>query len=467
MNSVLCKRIERSELLKLSLWVVLIIFLSSCGKNDEDVDEMEVEPLEILIHEIRTLCNAEVVIGINSNRIMALGPRLRLSGSYENNQPTDKDAISSNYSFSDELGYTRTFDLNSSDRPYFVRVFFKNGEDNIVYSNTLSIEFNFINDKTTKFQIVKEGYGEASLFQIQNKTYIAGGYIRDGSRILSNERSLFEYYPNESSLQLLNPLPFYFMSGFSFSYNGEGYLGGGQEQFIIEKEVYSNKLYRYKESTDTWLELSSIPTDSLECGIPIGLAGCFSFVLGDNGYVGCGNINSRLDQDRIRSRDIWKYDFKKDQWDAMNDFPIAHAKSAAFVLDGTAFVGSGLDDVHDIVNNLWEFDEVMDKWIEKSPMPLATCDAVGLAHKGYGYIIGGDGTESTIQRYDPRSDSWDLFCTDASINEGVGFIYGDRMFAGFGNSHKENLKGLVKSILLCKSSLRTITRYLILYNLRS
>lgn len=187
------------------------------------------------------------------------------------------------------------------------------------------------------------------------------------------------------------------------------YVGGGVDMAgNILKDFY-----KYSFVSMSWTRIDDFPR-----GIKSGVA----FTIGDKAYVGLGVSNSDKGS-------FYMFDYKlaenfQDPWIPIpglgnEDVIYARRDAVAFVIDGVAFVGTGMHvtDSNDTIyyNDLWKFmpDEDVannSRWGKCEAMPSSgRTQAVGLAIDNQGYIgLGTDGTSylKDFYRYDPYINKW-------------------------------------------------------------
>jgi len=115
-----------------------------------------------------------------------------------------------------------------------------------------------------------------------------------------------------------------------FNCNGRLFLFGGS----------GLDLWEYNPGTDSWMQRAALP------GV-IG-NGCFSFGIGDAGYVGAG----------LGYSSFWRYDVLTDSWSSLPSFTSMDRDGAfalAFPFYGKAYVGGGIDHLSNTYVDTWEF----------------------------------------------------------------------------------------------------------------
>ena len=122
------------------------------------------------------------------------------------------------------------------------------------------------------------------------------------------------------------------------------------------------------------------------------------------GYVATGRDNQGL------ARDLWAYDPATDQWTQKADLPgPRRSRASAFVLNGQAYVGCGLDSAGNRLGDFWRYDPGSDSWTRVSDfVSTPRVRPVAFSLNGFGYVGAGLASVDTVDiwRYDPMDDSW-------------------------------------------------------------
>lgn len=129
----------------------------------------------------------------------------------------------------------------------------------------------------------------------------------------------------------------------AFTIQNKGYICGGKKG----PNSYSNELWEYKPSVDTWTQRANFPG-----GVRFQMS---SFSIGNFGIVGWGG-----DQNNYR-KDVWKYNSGSNVWTALTNFPASERVGACtFVLNGIGFICLGNNG--GLLNDLWGYDFSNDTW---------------------------------------------------------------------------------------------------------
>lgn len=106
------------------------------------------------------------------------------------------------------------------------------------------------------------------------------------------------------------------------------------------------------------------------------------------------------------------YDADTDSWSSGAVYPLGVVTGAAVaVIGGILYVAGGLVTGSRTTAGR-KYNPATDSWSSIASMPVERANAVGVAHGGYFYVIGGvqngagGTTVATIYRYNPATDSW-------------------------------------------------------------
>ncbi len=99
------------------------------------------------------------------------------------------------------------------------------------------------------------------------------------------------------------------------------------------------------------------------------------------------------------------------KWVKRADFPgVARSESSSFVVGNYAYVGTGVDNNFNRLNDLWQYDPVKNSWEQEANLPgVARSSAVGLTVSNYGYLgTGYTGTNilKDFWQYNPENNTW-------------------------------------------------------------
>jgi N-acetylneuraminic acid mutarotase len=206
-------------------------------------------------------------------------------------------------------------------------------------------------------------------FAINEKGYIGGGWV-----IYQDQdfQYVYEFTPENRSwnrVQNFPPIAIDYPIGFSIE--EDGYVFGGGDifeysqpldnwsmigtyekipingditGFEIDGKIYlkcfSNEIWYYNPSLNSWSKISDFP--SKQRGLAIG------FSINGNGYTGLGRNVSYIDPEL---KDLWKYNPDNDTWEEFANFPSVdkhRGNATALVISGKAYIAYD--------HELWEFN---------------------------------------------------------------------------------------------------------------
>ncbi|HPF90159.1 MAG TPA: kelch repeat-containing protein [Flavobacteriales bacterium] len=184
---------------------------------------------------------------------------------------------------------------------------------------------------------------------------------------------------------------------------GNGFDGG--YSFVLGDQVYvgfGQQLQRYDPPTNLWTARAAFPGPGSD------RKWANAFVIGDRAYVGMGIIGNSTFQ-----TDLWAYDPVSDSWSARASLPAAaRGGSATFVLDGIGYVCGGTS-TGPTFSEVFAYDPTADSWSQVSDLPTGPRGfpaAFALNGKGYvygGYQSGFTNETSEVHRFDPISATWE------------------------------------------------------------
>jgi hypothetical protein len=109
--------------------------------------------------------------------------------------------------------------------------------------------------------------------------------------------------------------------------NFSGYFSLKDKGYVV---FGNNQVWEFDPDLLQWSRKSDFPGPARIFSI--------SFVIGDYAYFGTGQSYSNTEYD-----DIWKYDPSGDTWTSVTRMPNARFSATAFVLNGKAYIGFGLN----------------------------------------------------------------------------------------------------------------------------
>ncbi len=215
----------------------------------------------------------------------------------------------------------------------------KSGGVNSGYLSTL-YEYDAANDSWTKkanFPHPNGGLVQSSVFVINNKAYILGGY--DDSFIPHG--TLYEYEPASDQWTKKTNYPLtigvnnWVKGPFAFSIGNKGYICGGEVRKAsgIGTEM-TKKSFEYDPSTDTWKPIADFIDTPRSFGTAVSI--------GNIGYCAMGYHRDANFQP-IFHKEIFAYEPTTNTWSKMaNNFPgDARVWAVAAVINNKAYAGGG------------------------------------------------------------------------------------------------------------------------------
>ena len=203
---------------------------------------------------------------------------------------------------------------------------------------------------------------------------------------------------------------------------------------------YSNEVYRYDKSNDSWSQLSNFPA--------AGRGYSYGVTVGNKAYMGLGStFNGSF------PNDWWEYDMDNDTWTQLSNFPGNGRNHPAMIPVGNKiYMGCGSNTSN--LSDWWEFDILQNSWSQKTSLPGNDRHhpfyfGIGdFAYVGFGHGSSpGPGTNSStgvsiyndFYRYDPSNDSWlrlNDFPSEARV-AGTQFSYNNKgyVLSGDGDDH--------------------------------
>lgn len=188
---------------------------------------------------------------------------------------------------------------------------------------------------------------------------------------------------------------------------GTGYTASfaiGNSGYIVSgvNDVdYSNSTWEYNTITDAWTQKADAGT--------ILRNGPAGFAINGKGYMGMGIDNSGNILD-----DLMQYDATLNSWIQKANIIQGRFDPAVMVIGSRVFVSCGAvtDFLDVLLNDTWEYDVAADNWIQRASFPASKRFACsGFSINGYGYLMGGadslgDNINNDLWQYDPVFDIW-------------------------------------------------------------
>lgn len=256
---------------------------------------------------------------------------------------------------------------------------------------------------------------DAAAFTIGTKAYVGTG-IDNADAFLGNSLADFwEYNPatNTWTNKAAYPGNFgggaYYVTGFAVS--SKGYFCCGK----LGASFYSNELWEYNPTTNTWLQKSNFPGGNRYGGA--------AFTIGANAYFGTGT------DENVLTYDFYKYTPASDSWTTIYNFPGSGRFScSSFTISNKGYILLGTDGGYK--DELWQYDPLINYWFPKASF-------LGGSRRSSGaFAIGGKGYAGTGKGFTgTRKDFWEYL---PSIPVGIDEHSDDVFIAIYPNPIVEN-----------------------------
>ncbi len=253
--------------------------------------------------------------------------------------------------------------------------------------------------------------------------YLAGGFGPPvGEERATAPRTLWRYDPDADDWAAVTELPEGVHHAPFQYHDGRLYILGGFRETTFEP-VANVRIYDL--ATGEWSEGALMPT-------PRGAAG-WAMLNGRIHVIGGTAAEDAVDLTRDRMTDDRSvntheaYDPATDSWHALAPMPTPRNHLGAAAADGRIHAVLGRADgdftmaVHEI------YDPAADSWTGGPAVPTGRSGVAVLEHRGYVYAFGGERldepderTFDDAERYDPRTDRWELLPPMPTARHGLG-----------------------------------------------
>ena len=236
--------------------------------------------------------------------------------------------------------------------------------------------------------------------------------------------------------------------------HNKAFLGFGCEDIInCEQAALPSDIWAFNPGSDNFTLETNFP--SL---LKRNLAS--AFVIGDTLYYIFGAYQEAAGSDTLFLRDFWKYDIPSKTWSKGTDpdFSCARrARAIAFSLQGKGYVGAGVDQFENALQDFWEYNPATGAWRQVAPLPTRTnaggpnlnwgrSDAAYFTIGNIGYAGGGKVGPTILRdfwKFTPPADSNSLgqweFCSffDKGLPraDAIFFSIGNKGYYGLGASN--------------------------------
>lgn len=210
------------------------------------------------------------------------------------------------------------------------------------------------NSWTQKANFTGPARRDAIAFSIGTKGYVGTGKDNADSFLGNTLKDFYEYDPATNIWTLKAPYPgnggngLYYSTGFSLL--GKGYVCCGKRG----PSSYSNELWQYNPTTNTWISKAAFTGVSRYGGA--------AFVIGNYVYFGTGA------DENVYTQDFYRYDPTANLWTSIAPFPGSGRFSCCtFTLDNNGYLLFGTDGGYK--DELWQYDPTLNYWVTKSNFP--------------------------------------------------------------------------------------------------
>ena len=203
---------------------------------------------------------------------------------------------------------------------------------------------------TRKNTFPGSGRGHAISFSISGVGYFGTGY----SGALHGElKDFWKYNQENDSWTRIDDLPGNpRMGAVAFVLNGFAYVGLGGDKYSsgFEQDFFKD-FYRLDPSTDKWTRIGDFPG--------VGRSFSTSFVVSGNAYIGTGYWDDNGPTTSQVSSDFWKYDSSTDTWVQVTSLPHSSQNARGFTIEDNAyvFVPDSFGNIFRYSNNEWILDK--------------------------------------------------------------------------------------------------------------
>jgi N-acetylneuraminic acid mutarotase len=162
--------------------------------------------------------------------------------------------------------------------------------------------------------------------------------------------------------------------------------------------------------------------------------------------VTCGALNTF---NNTYLNDCWEYNVQTNSWTAKSDFPgTPRVWPVSFVVDGLAYVGTGLDALDSLRKDFYSYNNATDTWTPISDFPYARVGATAFTLSNTGFV--GFGDDDSIKcfdlwYYDKATDNWIAAATFPGMgrDQAYGFVINNKFYlAGGLNNHYSYMNDL-------------------------
>lgn len=324
-------------------------------------------------------------------------------------------------------GITASIPELASVPSYSIRAFAQNEDGYLAYGPELNVESSII--PTEKYTITKKasfGGGQRYFtmgFSIGSKGYAGGGKNKADTPL----SDWWEYNPDTDEWNQLGNLPASHLYGTTFTCNGKGYMGLGEN---------SNQYHKYNPESDTWQSINSYVNFTSE------LMRLTSFSVNGTGYTCSGHIEHRA------YNTLFSYSPVDNRWTEKKAFPggeeyynisdgaVLPFGNKVYICGGQGWYGGLMEIVSRKTNDCWEYNTATNQWTLKNRLPFFATN-IGFVINDRGYVLAQTpwNEEKIIYEYNPDDDSWKevkRFNAEGEFTYGVSFVINNKAYFGTG-----------------------------------
>ena len=170
--------------------------------------------------------------------------------------------------------------------------------------------------------------------------------------------------------------------------------------YLAGTSDYRSRLFAYDPATDTWTEKTPMPTERGRLGVAV-----VDGVL----YAIGGTTSSPVTNYGV----VEAYDPTRDWWTPRAGMPTARYGLGVAVVNGVIYAVGGFaiqDNVAKWLSTVEAYDPVSDSWTTRAPMPTGRSELGAAALNGVVYAAGGYAGNlyypPALESYDPKANQW-------------------------------------------------------------
>jgi N-acetylneuraminic acid mutarotase len=240
---------------------------------------------------------------------------------------------------------------------------------------------------------------------------------------------LWEYSSTTDSWTQLADLPAIGRrSAFGFSMNGLGYLGGGVDADEAQLGNVLTDFWEYNPTANSWTAKAAFPGAN-----NLGVYYATSFSIDNKGYVCGGKVGPNSYSD-----ELWEYKPSINTWTQRSDFPGGiRYNLSSLVLGNEAYIGLGTDQ-DNYRSDWWQYNPGSNQWVQKTSFiggQRGGASTFVIGENGYVCLGTNGALKDDLFMYDPNNNQWYPRANygGSERKQAVSFIIGNRAFVGTGS----------------------------------